>query len=204
MLTRKIRVAFVVIALSTASPFALSQTYPSKPVRLIVGFAAGGNVDIPTRIVAAKLGEMWGTSVLVDNRPGAGGNIGADIAAKAAPDGYTLLICGANSHAINSALYKNMPFDPVKDFAPISQIGLASNVLVVLPSSPTNDVSAFIAYAKANPGKISVGSAGIGTSQHLSDRIAKVDDRNRRSSCALQGRFSSAVRSARRATGSNG
>ena len=170
---RNIGMVFAALALAVAAPLALGQTYPTKPVRLIVGFPSGGNVDIPARIVASKLGELWGTSVIVDNRAGAGGNIGADVAAKAPADGYTLLICNAASHGINPTFYKKIPFDAVKDFAFISQIGSTANVLLVHPSMPVNSVSEFIAYAKANPGKISMASAGVGTSQHLAMELFK-------------------------------
>jgi tripartite-type tricarboxylate transporter receptor subunit TctC len=161
------------LTLAMAAPLVSGQTFPAKPVRIVVGFPSGGNVDIPTRIVASKLGDLWGTSVIVDNRPGAGGNIGADLVAKAAPDGYTLLTCNAASHGINPSFYKKIPFDAVKDFAFISQIGLTANVLLVHPSVPAKTVSEFIAYAKANPGKISFASAGVGTSQHLAMELLK-------------------------------
>jgi tripartite-type tricarboxylate transporter receptor subunit TctC len=156
-----------------AAPFALSQPYPSKPVRLIVGFAPGGVVDVPARIVAAKLGEIWRTPVVVENRTGAGGSIAADVAAKAPADGYTLLLCGTG-HAVNPSFYKKLPYDPIKDFAAISMIGSTPNVLLVQPSAQTTTVSGFIAYAKANPGKVSIGSAGIGSSQHLSIELFKL------------------------------
>ncbi|MEI7568531.1 MAG: tripartite tricarboxylate transporter substrate binding protein [Alcaligenaceae bacterium] len=163
--------AFFWFALSLAS--ATADEYPNRPVRLIVGFSAGGNADTPTRIVANKLGELWGSSIVVENRPGAGGNIAADIAAKASPDGYTLILCNSASHAINPALYKKITFDPIKDFAAISQIGSSPNVLLIHASVQATTVSEFIAIAKANPGKISVGSAGVGTSQHLSLEMLK-------------------------------
>lgn len=161
------------LTLAMAAPLVSGQTFPAKPVRIIVGFASGGNVDIPTRIVASKLGELWGTSVIVDNRSGAGGNIGADLVAKAAPDGYTLLTCNAASHGINPSFYKKIPFDAVKDFSFISQIGSTANVLLVHPSVPVKTVGEFIAYAKANPGKIGFASAGVGTSQHLAMELLK-------------------------------
>lgn len=163
--------AFLGLALSLTS--ATAAEYPNKPVRLIVGFSAGGNADTPTRIVANKLGELWGSSIVVENRPGAGGNIAADIAAKAAPDGYTLILCNSASHAINPALYKKITFDPIKDFAAISQLGSSPNVLLIHASGQATTVGEFIANAKANPGKISVGSAGVGTSQHLSLEMLK-------------------------------
>jgi len=170
---RKIGMAFVAIALTIAAPLALCQTYPSKPVRVIVGYAAGGTVDIVARIVAAKLSEVWAISVLVDNRQGAGGSIAADVAAKANPDGYTLLMCGSGTHAINPAIYRKLPYDPVRDFAPISQIGTTPNVLLVHPSAQAKSVSEFIAYAKANPGKISIASPGVGSPQHFSLELFK-------------------------------
>ena len=163
--------AFFWFALSLAS--ATADEYPNRPVRLIVGFSAGGNADTPTRIVANKLGELWGSSIVVENRSGAGGNIAADIAAKASPDGYTLILCNSASHAINPALYKKITFDPIKYFAAISQIGSSPNVLLIHASVQATTVSEFIAIAKANPGKISVGSAGVGTSQHLSLEMLK-------------------------------
>jgi tripartite-type tricarboxylate transporter receptor subunit TctC len=161
------------LTLAMATTLVSGQTFPTKPVRIVVGFPSGGNVDIPTRIIASKLGDLWGTSVIVDNRPGAGGNIGADLVAKAAPDGYTLLTCNAASHGINPSFYKKIPFDAVKDFAFISQIGSTANVLLVHPSVPANSVSEFVAYAKAHPGKISFASAGVGTSQHLAMELLK-------------------------------
>jgi tripartite-type tricarboxylate transporter receptor subunit TctC len=170
---RKALVAFAAAALAVAASQVSGQTFPAKPVRIVVGFASGGNVDIPTRIIASKLGDLWGMSVIVDNRSGAGGNIGADLVAKAAPDGYTLLTCNAASHGINPSFYKKIPFDAVKDFAFISQIGSTANVLLVHPSVPANSVSEFVAYAKANPGKISFASAGVGTSQHLAMELLK-------------------------------
>ena len=170
---RKIGVAFLAAALTIAAPPALSQTYPGKPVRVIVGYAAGGTVDILARIVAAKLNEVWATGVLVENRPGAGSSIAADIVAKANPDGYTLLMCGSGTLAVNPAIYKKLPYDPVRDFAPIAQIGTTPNVLLVHPSAQAKSVSEFIAYAKANPGKISIASAGVGSPQHLSLELFK-------------------------------
>jgi tripartite-type tricarboxylate transporter receptor subunit TctC len=174
---RKLLVALVAAAFApTAAAADLSrgtQNFPSKPVRVIVGFAPGGVVDTPARIVAAKLGEIWGTAVVVENRTGAGGSIAAEIAAKAPADGYTLLICNTASHGVNPSFYKKLPYDPVKDFAAISMIGSTPNVFLVHPSAQTTTVSAFIAYAKANPGKVSIGSAGVGTSQHLSMELFK-------------------------------
>ena len=141
MTTCKYVVVSVAFGMNLVTLPALSQTYPGKPVRVVVGFAAGGNVDIPARIVSAKLSEMWATPVVVDNRPGAGGNIAAEFVAKAAPDGYTLLMCNAASHGINPSIYGKIPFDPIKDFAPISKIGSNGNVLLVHPSSQLTTVN---------------------------------------------------------------
>ena len=170
---RRIMLVFVAVALTIAAPLAQSQTYPGKPVRVIVGFAAGGAIDIVARIVATKLGEAWGTSVLVENRPGAGSSIAASVVAKASADGYTLLVCTSGTHAIDPAIYRKLPYDPIKDFTPISQIGTTPSVLLVHPSAPTKSVSEFITYAKRNPGKLSVASPGTGTSQHLALELFK-------------------------------
>ena len=166
---QRITVAALVAAGSAvvATP-AFSQQYPTRPVRYICPFPAGDGVDLITRIVASALGEAWGVQVIVDNRPGAGGTIGTDTAAKAAPDGHTVLMGVTATLAISPALHKKLPYDNAKDFTPVSMIGTAPNVLVVHPSAPVKSVSEFIAYAKVNPRKISYGSAGVGTTLHLS------------------------------------
>ena len=171
----KLRVWGVVLGIVfVASGVAHSQAYPNKPVRVIVGFPPGGGVDITARVVAAALGDLWGGTALVDNRPGATGGIGTEIAAKAPADGYTLLLCNISSHAIHPARYKKLPYDHIKDFAPISLIGATPNVLVVHPSVPTNSLSEFIAHARANPGKLNYGSSGFGASPHLSIELLKM------------------------------
>ena len=163
------------VALALASIGAAhSQAYPNRPLRDIVPFAAGGGVDTVTRIVTAKLSEILGQQIVVDNRPGAGGNVGADAAAKATPDGYTLFTCQIASHAVSPALYKKLPYDHIKDFAPISMLGTTPNVLSVHLSVPVNSVSEFIAYAKARPGKINYDSPGVGTSPHLTMELFKM------------------------------
>lgn len=164
--------ATTVLALALVG-VAHSQEFPVKAVRLILGFPPGDGVDTVTRIVSAKLGELWGRQVIVDNRPGAGGTIGANIAAKATADGYTLLVCTTATHAISPALYKKLPYDHIKDFAPISLISATANVLVVHPSVPVHTVTEFIHYAKAKSGKISYGSAGVGSTLHLSMELLK-------------------------------
>jgi tripartite-type tricarboxylate transporter receptor subunit TctC len=147
--------------------------YPSKPIRLVVPFPAGGTTDILARAVAQRLTETMGQPVVVDNRAGAGGNIGADTVAKAAPDGYTLLMGTVGTHAINASLYAKMPYDHVRDFAPIILVAGVPNVLVVTPALPVNSVQELIAYGKANPGKLNFASSGNGTSIHLSAELFK-------------------------------
>ena len=155
-------------------PSAIAQSaYPAKPVRLVVPFPPGGTTDILARAVAQKLSEAWGQQVVVDNHPGAGGNIGSDIVAKAAPDGYTLLMGTVGTHAINPSLYAKMPYNHVKDFAPVILVAGVPNVLVVNPSVPAQSVQELIAYAKANPGKLNFASSGNGTSIHLSGELFK-------------------------------
>jgi tripartite-type tricarboxylate transporter receptor subunit TctC len=144
-----------------------SQPYPNKPGRLLVGFAPGGGVDVTARIVAGKLSEIWGQQLVVDNRAGAGGTIATDIAAKAAPDGYSLLFCGIWSHGVAPSLYKQLPYDHYRDFAPVSLIGTTPNVLVVNPAVPAKSVGEFIAYTKANNGKIAIAHPGAGSSPHM-------------------------------------
>ena len=145
--------------------------WPAKPIRLIVGFAAGGSTDVTARIIAQALSDRLGQPVVVENRGGAGGNIGADAVAKADPDGYTLLMATSSTFAANPNLYKTLPFDVQKDFAPITVTAFIPNLLVVNPSVPANNVADFIAYLKANPDKLNFASAGNGTSQHLSGEL---------------------------------
>jgi tripartite-type tricarboxylate transporter receptor subunit TctC len=158
----------------TASSEAQTPAYPTKPIRLVVPFPPGGATDIIARAVAQKLGEAWGQSIVVDNRPGAGGNIGTELVAKAPPDGYTLEMGTVGTHAINASLYAKIPFDHVKDFAPIILVAGVPNVLEVTPSLPVNSVQELITYAKANPGKLNFASSGNGTSIHLSGELFKV------------------------------
>ena len=152
---------------------AAAQTYPSKPIRIVVPFPAGGTTDVLARAVAQKLTESLGQAAVVDNRPGAGGNIGAELVAKAPPDGYTLLMGTVGTHAINPSLYPKMPYDHVKDFVPVILVAGVPNVLVINPSLPVNSVQELIAYAKANPGKLNFASSGNGTSIHLSGELFK-------------------------------
>jgi tripartite-type tricarboxylate transporter receptor subunit TctC len=150
-----------------------AQSYPVKPIRFIAPFAAGGALDTLTRTIAGRMQESWGQPVVVENRTGAGGNIGADIVAKAAPDGYTLVMGTIATHAINVSLYEKMPYDAVKDFAPVTIAASINNSLSLHPSVPAKNVQELVAYAKANPGKLTFGSAGSGTSQHLAGELFK-------------------------------
>jgi tripartite-type tricarboxylate transporter receptor subunit TctC len=144
---------------------AAQSNYPDRPVRLVVGFAPGGS-DISARIIAQKLSQMWGQQVIVDNRPGAAGNIGADAVAKAAPDGYTLLLA-VNSYTINTTAYKSLSWDLLRDFAPLGRYGYSPMVVVVNDKLPVRTLGELITYAKANPGKLNYGSAGSATAPHL-------------------------------------
>jgi tripartite-type tricarboxylate transporter receptor subunit TctC len=144
-----------------------AQGYPSKPIRFVVPYPAGGPLDTVARLLGQKVSESTRQPVIVDNKPGAGGNIGADAVAKAAPDGYTLVLGGTGTLAINPTLYSNVGYDPRKDFAPIGLIGTSALVLVIHPSVPVHNVKELIAYAKANPGKLTYASAGVGSGIHL-------------------------------------
>ena len=150
-----------------------AQNYPVKTVRIIVPFPAGGSTDIIGRVVAEQLTAAFGQQVIVDNRPGANGVIGTDLVAKAAPDGYTLLMGGIGSLSINPAIYSKIPYDPVRDFTAIIQIAQVPNVLVVHPSLPVKTVRELIALAKASPGKLSFSSSGSGSSDHMSGELFK-------------------------------
>ncbi|MEP7206264.1 MAG: tripartite tricarboxylate transporter substrate binding protein [Casimicrobiaceae bacterium] len=163
-----------VLGLAGAAP-ALAQGFPAKPVKLVVPFPPGGPLDVIGRLIAQKLTEAWGQSVVVENRPGAGGNIGADAVAKSPPDGYTVVMGALSTHAVNPHLFSKMPYDAVKDFAPITLVAVTPNVLVVNPGLPVNSVKELIAYAKANPGKLAFGSGSNGSAGHLAGELLKVD-----------------------------
>ena len=160
--------AALVLAGSCALAGAKAEdNYPSKPVRIIVSFSAGGPTDIVARVMGAKMGDLLGQQFVVENRVGAGGNIGADQVAKSPPDGYTLLMATVSTHAINPGLYRNMPYDPVRDFAPVAQVGVTPTLLGVHPSLPATEVKSLVALIKQNPGKYSYGSSGLGSILHL-------------------------------------
>lgn len=146
---------------------ATAQDYPTRPIRMIVPYAPGGNVDISARIIAAPLGEILGQTVVVDNRPGAGGNLGASLVAKATPDGYTLLVGSSGPLSVNPVIFKSLPYDSLKDFAPISTVQAVPLVLLASPRAGINSVAELVAAAKARPGKLTMASAGAGTTNHF-------------------------------------
>jgi tripartite-type tricarboxylate transporter receptor subunit TctC len=171
---RRMGILLLAFCATLASGAALGQAYPTKPIRLIVPFPAGGAVDISARAIGTELTKSLGQPVVVENRPGAGGNLAAEAAARAAPDGYTLFMATSAILAVNPVLYAKVPFDPVKDFAPISVVVSSDNILIVHPAVPANSVGELIALAKANPGKYSYASSGVGSSTHLAAEMFKM------------------------------
>jgi len=164
------RAVVVGCALCAAMPAALGQPYPTKPVRMIAASSPGSAVDIVARIVAQKLGEQLGQQVVVDNRAGAGGNLGAELAAKAAPDGYTLFM-GTPAHAINTGLYRKLNYDLIRDFSPVTQVTSGQYVVVVHPSLPAKSIRELIALARGKPGQLNYASAGSGNATHLAGEL---------------------------------
>ncbi len=168
---RVIRLMSVCLALClVAAPQAHAQ-YPTKPIRMIVPYAAGGTTDVLARIMADKLGQALGQTVLVEYKPGAGGTIGAEAAAKSPPDGYTIVMGAPGSHSTAPSLYAKLPYDPVKDFAPIVHVANVPNSIIVNPAVPVKSVAELIAYAKAHPGELTYGSAGTGATTHLTGEL---------------------------------
>jgi tripartite-type tricarboxylate transporter receptor subunit TctC len=166
------RVLFV-CALALAATHASAQNYPSRSITILVPFPAGGSADTLARLIGAKLSESLGQAVVVENKPGAGGNLGTDTVAKAAPDGYTLLL-SPSSIAIAPSLYAKLPFDPIKDFAPVALLGSIPMVVVVYPEFPAKTIQELIALAKSKPGEISYASAGNGSTNHLAVELFKI------------------------------
>jgi len=163
------------LALTAAgAPLVSLAAYPDRPVTIVVPLAAGGVTDIVARYVANQLGSVWTSPIVVENRPGAGGGVGAEHVAKARPDGYTLIMGTVSSHAINASLYENLRYDNIRDFDPVSLVASGPNLLVVHPSVPVSTLGELIAYLKANPGRLSYGSAGIGTSTHVLAELFKM------------------------------
>ena len=159
--------------LSLASAAAAAQSYPSKPVRMVVGFPPGGGTDVVARVISQKLGEWYGQPVVVENRPGATGTIGADAIAKSAPDGYHLIMGHVNSHGIAPNLFAKLPYDPIKDFAAVAYVGYVPNVLAVHPSVPARSVKELVELAKKTPGAMNYASSGNGSTQHLAGEMFK-------------------------------
>jgi tripartite-type tricarboxylate transporter receptor subunit TctC len=178
MMTRLIR-SWTAALLMVAAAGASAQEWPSKPIRIVVPVATGGIADYYARLVARRLTETYGQPVVVDNRAGGGGNIGAEAVAKAAPDGYTFLMGFIGPNAVNQFLFKNMPYDTLKDFAPVAMVSEAEGLLAVHPGVPINSVADLLAQARAQPGKLTYASGGVGTSSHLAGELfksmAKVD-----------------------------
>jgi tripartite-type tricarboxylate transporter receptor subunit TctC len=171
--TQSRRLLAALLASALAAPLAMAQGFPSKPIRIVVPFAAGGAVDVVARAVGQKMSDQMNNPVIVENRPGASANLGAELVAKAEPDGYTLLM-GANGLATNGTLFKKLPFDTLRDFAPVARVGYAPLVLVVPSSSPAKSLKELIALAKAQPGGLNYGTAGNGGSGHLATELLRI------------------------------
>ncbi|MFP8777350.1 Bug family tripartite tricarboxylate transporter substrate binding protein [Hydrogenophaga sp. RWCD_12] len=169
------RIGVGALALLAVLPLAAwSQTYPSRPIRLVVPFTPGGSTDILARAIGQELGKAWNATVVIDNVPGAGGAIGAEKVARAAPDGYTLLMGHIGTLAVNPSLYTKLPYSPLKDFAPVAWVANVPNVLVLHPSTPAGTMKDFVAYAKSNPGRLNYGSGGNGSAANLATEYLKL------------------------------
>ena len=166
----RIPALFVSASLLAAAPNLFAQNFPAKPIRIVVGFAAGGPTDVSGRLLSQKLTEKWGQPVVVEPRTGAGGNIAAEFVAKSAPDGYTLLL-PAFAHAVNPSLYANLPFDTEKDFVPVALLTTSANLFAVHPSVPVRNLRELIVLAKAKPGQLTYGSAGVASASHLAGEL---------------------------------
>lgn len=175
MFSMKQHVALIAFALAlvAGTSAAQAQQYPTKPIRIVVPFPPGGFSDVFARIIGTRVSEAWGQQVIIDNRPGAGGNIGADIVAKAPPDGYTLCNCTIGTHAINPTLFSRMPYDPIRDFTAVAFVVEAEGLLVVHPSLPVKTAKDIIAIARSKPGELTYASAGAGTTSHLAGEVFK-------------------------------
>lgn len=174
MLKKTLVTTAVLAAAWLSGPVAAQTTdFPNKPVRIVVPFPPGGATDITARVVAEKLSTKWGQPVVIDNKAGAGGNVGSDLVAKSAPDGYNIVLGVTGSHSINISLYKKMPYHPLNDFEPLTQATIYPNAIVVNPQVPANNLAELIALLKKEPGKLSYGSDGNGTASHLGMEILK-------------------------------
>lgn len=173
-LRRREVLALAAVALPSGG-FAQSASYPNKPIKLILPYPAGGSTDIPARIIMERVSQILGQPIVVDNRAGAGGRIGAELAARSAPDGYTLVVANSSTHVLPAALHKiPPPYDSLRDFTPISRTLIASVMVMVNPELPVKTIPEFLAYVKANPGKITIASPGVGTLTHLSGEMLKL------------------------------
>ena len=170
-MVRKIVILCAGMLLTLAATAAQAQAYPARPIRFVVPYAPGGPLDLIARAIGQKLTEATGQAVVVDNKPGAGGNIGADIVAKAAPDGYTIVMGAVATHAINPTLYPKIPYDPVKDFTPVAMVAVVPNVLVVNPALPVKSVKELIDFAKAKPSSLNFASGSTGSTGHLAGEL---------------------------------
>ena len=170
-MVRKIVILCAGMLLTLAATAAQAQAYPARPIRFVVPYAPGGPLDLIARAIGQKLTEATGQPVVVDNKPGAGGNIGADIVAKAAPDGYTIVMGAVATHAINPTLYPKIPYDPVKDFTPVAMVAVVPNVLVVNPTLPVKSVKELIDFAKAKPSYLNFASGSTGSTGHLAGEL---------------------------------
>jgi tripartite-type tricarboxylate transporter receptor subunit TctC len=171
---RSIAAAITLTLAGGFTPLAMAQTYPAKPIRLVVPFTPGGSSDILARAVGQKLSEAWGQPVLIDNVPGAGGSIGADKVAKANPDGYTLLMGHTGTLAVNPSIYPHLSYDPIKSFAPVAWVARVPNILVVHPSLAARNVKELIAMARSQPGRLNYGSGGNGSAAHIATEYLKL------------------------------
>jgi len=162
-----------VAAIAAAVFSTTAAAFPTKPIRIVVAYTPAGTTDILARVVGQRMSEAWGQPVIVDNRPGANGNIGTEVAARAVPDGHSLVMATAGTHGINVSLYRKLAWHPVKDFAPVSLVAMVPNIMVVNNALPVKSVKEFIAYARANPGKLSYGSPGLGSTAHMSMELFK-------------------------------
>jgi len=169
-MTRGLATTFLLFALALCLP-AGAQPFPNKPIRIVVGFPAGGNTDVVARVTAARMQDILGQPVLVENKTGAGGVVATELVAKVPPDGYTLLMSSLGPHTVSPSLLKSVGFDPVNDFAPVSNVAVNALLLMVNPSLPVKSVPDLVAYAKANPGKLNFGSSGVGSTTHLSGEV---------------------------------
>jgi tripartite-type tricarboxylate transporter receptor subunit TctC len=173
--TMKALQKMLVLALLCAAPAAVATDYPTRPITLVLGFSPGGPSDVVARVITVKAAQVLGQRIVIDNRPGAGGNIAGEYVARAAPDGYTLLLANNGILVTNVSLYQKIGFDPVRDFQPITLVGAQANVLYVHPSVPARSLAELIAYAKANPRKLNYASGGHGTAGHLAGELFKTE-----------------------------